>query len=141
MYKANQGTFERTKMYKSFIKSIKEDAILSVDVSSIREDGPDSVYLDIPCADTQVIAQNAVAISNFIGNKNQNIYIERFGNSSTTIVIENPTLKMTEDGTMVDYAGRDRTGYGNVLIETNVHELPRNTKPLSSVEPLISEDW
>ena len=140
MYKANQGTFERTKMYKSFIKSIKEDAILSVDVSSIREDGPDSVYLDIPCADTQVIAQTAQAISNFIGNKNQNIWIERFGNSSTTIVIENPTLSLKDDGSILDSQGNDRTGYANIMIESNVHELPRNTAALETVNPNISSD-
>jgi len=124
-------------MYTNFIKAIKEDSILAVEVSDIREE-TDSITLDIPTADTQVIAQTAIAISNYIGNKNQNIYIERFGNSSTCIAIENPMLRTTDDGTVIDGQDRDRTGYANIIEEMNCHELPRNTKPCSSVEPLIS---
>ena len=87
-----------------------------------------------------MIAQTAQAISNFIGNKNQNIWIERFGNSSTTIVIENPTLSLKDDGSILDSQGNDRTGYANIMIESNVHELPRNTAALETVNPNISSD-
>jgi hypothetical protein len=120
-------------MYTNFIKAIKEDSILAVEVSDIREE-TNSITLDIPTADTQVITQTVIAIDKFLGNKNQNIYIERFGSKCTSIAIENPMLREYYDGTVIDEEDRDRTGYGNIIEEINTHELPRNVKPIQIKE-------
>jgi len=50
-------------------------------------------------------------------------------------------LRTTDDGTVIDGQDRDRTGYANIIEEMNCHELPRNTKPCSSIDPRISEDF
>ena len=125
-------------MYTTFIKALKEETLFPIELTDedIRV-GQNMIDIDIPTADTNVIAQVVDAIDKFLGNKNQNIYVERFGDESTTIAIENPILRQKEDGTVIDLEDRDRTGYANFIQEINCHELPRDTEFLNSVNPKI----
>ena len=124
--------------YKNFVKALKDETILALDIEDVQEE-QNSITLYFETTDTQVIAQTAIAISDFIGDKNQNIYVERFGNSSTCIAIENPML-CTEMGMCEDTQGRDRSDHANIIEEMNCHELPRNTATLNSVNDRISAD-
>jgi len=125
-------------MYTQFIKALKEETLFPIELTDddIRE-GENMIDIDIPTADTNVISQVVDAIDKFLGNKNQNIYVERFGDESTTIAIENPVLRMNEDGTVIDLEDRDRTGYANFIQEINCHELPRDVETLNTVNPKI----
>ena len=125
-------------MYTTFIKALKEETLFPIELTDedIRV-GQNMIDIDIPTADTNVIAQVVDAIDKFLGNANQNIYVERFGFESSTIAIENPILRQNEDGTVIDLQDRDRTGYANFIQEINCHELPRDTEFLNSVNPKI----
>lgn len=101
---------------KTFLNNIPE-------VTEVRE-GENEVSIDLNSDNTFVVADIVQKIDEFIGNKNQNIYVERFdGIGSTTILIENPILRDRLDGTVVDLEDRDRSGYENIITEINVHEL------------------
>ena len=128
-------------MYTTFIKALKEETLFPIELTDedIRV-GQNMIDIDIPTADTNVIAQVVDAIDKFLGNKNQNIYVERFGDESTTIAIENPILRQKEDGTVIDLEDRDRTGYANFIQEINCHELPRDTMLLSEINPKIQTE-
>ena len=120
-------------MYTNFIKAIQEDNILPIEVTDIRE-SLNMVDLDIPTTDAQVVAQVVNMISKWIGDKNQDIYVERFiGCDTTTIAIENPVLKWDRDNdTTTDMQGRDRSDYANIIEEINTHELG-DEKPIELV--------
>ena len=125
-------------MYTSLTKALKEETLFPIELTDddIRET-LNMIDIDIPTADTQVIAQVVDAIDKFLGNANRNIYVERFGFESSTIAIENPILRQNEDGTVIDLQDRDRTGYANFIQEINCHELPRDVETLNTVNPKI----
>ena len=128
-------------MYTNFIKALKDETIFPIELAedAIRV-GENMIDIDIPTADTQVISQVVDSIDKWLGNKNQNIYVERFGDECTTIAIENPILRDKQDGTVIDLMDRDRTGYANFIQEINCHELPRDTMLLSEINPKIQTE-
>ena len=124
--------------YSNLANNISE-IIPQVKIEGVRQE-ENMIDIDIPTTDGHVIVSVLNTLNDYIGNKNQDFYVERFmGCGSTTIGIENPVLtqKMIK---ITDSQGRDRSDYHNTFTEMNVHELGASTLELWNIDPKIQPD-
>ena len=128
--------------YSNLANNISE-IIPQVEIEGFRQE-ENNIDIDIPTTDGHVICSVLNTLNDYIGNKNQDFYVERFmGCGSTTIGIENPVLSqnMFKDGLLItDSQGRDRSDYNNTFTEMNVHELGASTLELWNIDPKIQPD-
>ena len=124
--------------YSNLANNISE-IIPQVEIEDVRE-GENIIDIDIPSTDGHVICSVLNTLDSYIGDKNQDFYVERFmGINSTTIAIENPVLtqKMLK---VTDSQGRDRSDFKNTFTEINTHELGASTLELWNIDPKIQPE-
>ena len=126
-------------MFYSNLANNFSKIVPQVEIEDFRQE-ENMIDFDIPTTDGHVICSVLNTLNDYIGDKNQDFYIERFmGCGSTTISIENPVLtqKMIK---ITDSQGRDRSDYHNTFTEMNVHELGASTLELWNIDPKIQPD-
>ena len=132
-------TTERTKMFYSNLANNFSKIVPQVEIEDFRQE-ENMIDFDIPTTDGQVICSVLNTLDKYIGDKNQDFYVERFmGCGSTTISIENPVLtqKMLK---VTDSQGRDRSDFKNTFTEINTHELGASTLELWNIDPKIQPE-
>ena len=126
-------------MFYSNLASNISKIVPQVEIEDFRQE-ENMIDFDIPTTDGHVIVSVLNTLDKYIGNKNQDFYIERFmGCGSTTIGIENPVLtqKMLK---VTDSQGRDRSDFKNTFTEINTHELGHSTLELWNIDPKIQPE-
>ena len=126
-------------MFYSNLANNFSKIVPQVEIEDFREE-ENMIDFDIPTTDGQVICSVLNTLDKYIGDKNQDFYVERFmGCGSSTIGIENPVLTQNMIK-ITDSQGRDRSDYKNTFTECNVHELGGSTLELWNIDPKIQPD-
>ena len=126
-------------MFYSNLANNFSKIVPQVEIEDFRQE-ENMIDFDIPTTDGHVIVSVLNTLDKYIGDKNQDFYVERFmGCGSSTIGIENPVLtqKMLK---VTDSQGRDRSDFKNTFTECNVHELGGSTLELWNIDPKIQPD-
>ena len=126
-------------MFYSNLANNISKIVPQVEIEDVRE-GENIIDIDIPSTDGHVICSVLNTLNDYIGNKNQDFYVERFmGCGSTTIAIENPVLTQNMIK-ITDSQGRDRSDFKNTFTEINTHELGASTLELWNIDPKIQAE-
>ena len=130
--------------YSNLANNISE-IIPQVEIEGVRQE-ENMIDIDIPSTDGHVVCSVLNTLDSYIGDKNQDFYVERFmGCGETTISIENPVLtqNMISGSSTIsieDSQGRDRSDFKNTFTEINTHELGASTLELWNIDPKIQPE-